>query len=100
MVTTLKHQVKDSAKVIEGRPILGRSHEAETNMEETSEELTRVIEQQDQELMELRENTLSTHLAEIDVELKVYKDECTQLRRLLEEVLMQLKQGAAPSDVA
>jgi hypothetical protein len=50
--------------------------------------------------MELRENTLSTHLAEIDVELKVYKDECTQLRRLLEEVLMQLTQGAAPSDVA
>jgi hypothetical protein len=69
-------------------------------MEETAEELTRVMEQQDRELMELRENTRSTHLAEIDVELKVYKDECTQLRRLLEEVLMQLTQGAAPSDVA
>jgi hypothetical protein len=72
MVTTLKHQLKDAAKVIE---------------------------QKDRELMELRRNSRSTKLAEIDVELKVYKDECTRLRRILEEAMMQLTQGAASSDL-
>jgi len=72
MVATLKNQLKDSAKVIE---------------------------QKDKELQELRKSTRATHLSEIEVEVKVYKDECTRLRRILEEALMQLTQGVGPMDL-
>lgn len=72
IVATLKHQLKEAAKVME---------------------------QREKDLQDLKKNTRATHLAEIDVELKVYRDECTRLRRILEEAMEQLSQGVVPVDL-
>jgi hypothetical protein len=72
LVGTLKNQLKDSS---------------------------RALEMKDKELQDLRRSTRATHLTEIEVEIKVYKDECTRLRRILEEALVQLTQGVASVDL-
>lgn len=47
----------------------------------------------------LRRNIKSTKIAEIELEMKMYIDECTRLRHQLEEVIMSKDKFADPEEV-
>ena len=57
-----------------------------------------VVSKQD-EIEGLKRNIKSTKIGEIEVELKVYMDECTRLRGQLEEVIKSKDTFADPEEI-
>lgn len=57
------------------------------------------LEDKEFEISELRRNAKNSKFQEMEVEVKMYIDECTRLRRMLEEALSQLSMGVAPHDL-
>ena len=53
----------------------------------------------DEEIEALKKNIRSTQLQEIEVEIKVYIDECTRLRQQLEEVMKSKDTFADPLEL-
>jgi hypothetical protein len=72
LVSNLRLQIKDQQKIIENKEV---------------------------EIAELKKNSRATKMQEIDVEMKMYIDECTRLQRLLQEAYFQLGQGISPADL-
>lgn len=59
---------------------------------------TSVIVKQD-EIENLKRNIKSTKISEIEVEMKMYMDECTRLRHQLEEVIKSKDTFADPEEL-
>lgn len=71
LVSSLKGQIKELQKIIEGR---------------------------DGEIQDLKKVSRVTKVQEIEVEMKMYVDECTRLRRMLQETMNQLFLGVLPQE--
>ncbi|CAG9333036.1 unnamed protein product [Blepharisma stoltei] len=57
------------------------------------------IENKDLEISELKKASRATRIQEMEVEIKMYIDECTRLKRMLEEALSQLSMGVVSQDL-
>jgi hypothetical protein len=62
-------------------------------------ELSMLLGSKNDEIEALRKNIKSTKLAEFEVEMKMYMDECTRLRHQLEEVLNSKDTFADPQEL-
>ena len=62
-------------------------------------DLNQECQKKDEEIEALRKNIRSTQLKEIEVEIKVYIDECARLRQQLEEVMKSKDTFADPVEL-
>jgi Ca2+-binding EF-hand superfamily protein len=69
-------------------------------LKQQTKELTKQLQTREKELEELRRSVKATSFQELEVQVKIYIDECTRLRRLLTEALQQLAEGAEMGDIA
>lgn len=69
------------------------------NLKRKVKEFQHQVHQKQEEIDTLRRNIKSTKIAEIEVEMKMYIDECTRLRQQLEEVIMSKDRFADPDEV-
>jgi Ca2+-binding EF-hand superfamily protein len=69
-------------------------------LKQQTKELTKQLQTKEKELEELRRSVKATSFQELEVQLKVYIDEGTRLRRLLTEALQQLAEGVEMGDIA
>ena len=53
----------------------------------------------DAEIAELKKSAKITRVQELETEMKMYIDECTRLRRMLQETFLQVSQGRFPQDL-
>jgi len=70
-----------------------------TNLKIQIKDLQKQLETKDHEITEMKKNSKHTKLQEIEVEMKMYIDECTRLRRMLEEAMQQLFGGQYAYDL-
>ena len=70
-----------------------------TSLKTQLKELQKVLENREAEISELKKTSRITKVQEIEIEMKMYVDECTRLRRMLQETLHQLFLGVMPQDV-
>jgi hypothetical protein len=54
----------------------------------------------EEEIAKLKKNIKSTKLNEVELEMKMYVDECTRLRHLLEEVIKSKDPLSDPEELA
>ena len=69
------------------------------NLKTQIKELQKIIENRDIEIADLKKTARITKVQELEVEMKMYVDECTRLRRMLQESLYQLFMGVLPQDI-
>ncbi|OMJ83485.1 hypothetical protein SteCoe_15588 [Stentor coeruleus] len=69
------------------------------NLKNQIKDLLKTIEYKDLEIADLKKNSRATRLQEIEIEMKMYIDECTRLRRMLQESFFQISQGIYPQDI-
>jgi hypothetical protein len=69
------------------------------NLKRKIKEIQLHLTQKTDEVDALRRNIKSTKIAEIEVEMKMYIDECTRLRHQLEEVILSKDKFADPEEV-
>lgn len=71
-----------------------------SNLKVKIRDMRRELERKTREMDELKTNVKVTKLNELEVEMKLYVDECTRLRHMLEEVLRSRDPLADPEEVA
>ena len=69
------------------------------NLKRKVRDLNQECQKKDEEIEALRKNIRSTQLKEIEVEIKVYIDECARLRQQLEEVMKSKDTFADPVEL-
>ena len=69
------------------------------NLRSQVKDLQKLIENKEVEIAELRKNSRATKMQELEVEMKMYIDECTRLQRMLQEAYFQLGQGINPHEL-
>jgi hypothetical protein len=62
-------------------------------------ELQKNLENKECEIADLKKTSRVTKFQEIETEMKMYVDECTRLRRMLQETLYQLSMGVVSEDM-
>lgn len=70
-----------------------------SNLKTQIKDLQKLVENKEVEISELKKNSRATKMQEAEVEIKMYIDECTRLRRLLQEAYFQLGQGINPPEL-
>lgn len=65
------------------------------NLKNQCKDLHKQLDSKDDEIKEFKKSVRSTRVTELEVEMKVYLDECTRLRRLMEDTVNQLAGGVA-----
>ena len=79
----------------------GKSETHLTNaLKRQVKELKMEVAAKDEENQKLRKNIKATKLHEFEVEMKMYVDECTRLRHMLEEVVRSKDPLADPEELA
>ena len=81
-----------------GGPIKGETHLV-INLKRRIKELQNEKQASDDEVAALKRNIRSTRLTEIEVEVKLYMDECARLRHQLEEVIKSKDTFADPQEL-
>ena len=69
------------------------------NLKRKIRELQTVVLQRQEEAEILRRNVKNTKMAEMEIEMKMYADECTRLRHQLEEVIRSKDAFADPEEL-
>ncbi len=69
------------------------------NLKKKIRELQTNLSSKQEELEQVKKNIKSTKLAEVEVEMKNYVDECTRLRQQLEEVIRSKDAFADPDEM-
>jgi uncharacterized protein YlxW (UPF0749 family) len=70
-----------------------------TNLKRKIRELQGEVTSKNNEVEALKRHIKSTKIAEIEIEMKLYIDECTRLRTQLEEVIRSKDTFADPQEV-
>ncbi len=71
-----------------------------TALKRQIKELRGQVALKEEEVQALKKNTKATKLQELEIEMKMYIDECTRLRHLLEETMRAKNPLADPQEVA
>ncbi len=71
-----------------------------TALKRQIKELRGQVALKEEEVQALKKNTKATKLQELVIEMKMYIDECTRLRHLLEETMRAKNPLADPQEVA
>lgn len=69
------------------------------NLKRKIKELQQIIVQKHEEIEAMKRNIKSTKFTEIEIEIKMYMDECTRLRHQLEEVIKSKDTFADPEEL-
>lgn len=69
-------------------------------LKQQNKELSRKLQAKEKDFEDLKRSVKATNFQELDVQVKIYNDECTRLRRLLTESLQQLAEGVEMGDMA
>ncbi len=69
------------------------------NLKKKIKDLRMQLQHRGEEVESLKRNIKNTKLAELEVEMKMYMDECTRLRHQLEEVIKSKDTFADPEEL-
>ena len=70
------------------------------NLKNHIKDLQKIVENKEFEILELKKSSRATRAQELEIEMKMYVDECTRLRRMLQECFLQLSAGLASQDIS
>lgn len=59
------------------------------NLKSQVKDLRAEVKKKDDEVIKIKRTLKSTNIQELEVEMKLYVDECTRLRHMLEEKMME-----------
>lgn len=90
--------IGSSTKNVLGQKLKLESHLA-TNLKRKIKELQSNVATKTGEVESLKRHIKSTKIAEIEIEMKLYIDECARLRQQLEEVIRSKDTFADPQEV-
>jgi hypothetical protein len=104
---TSSYQIAATAGINSGGPSKSNSQQAKlkieshlaTNLKRKIRELQGEVTSKTNEVEALKRHIKSTKIAEIEIEMKLYIDECTRLRTQLEEVIRSKDTFADPQEV-
>lgn len=93
--TKIKILEKESQKIDEDNEKSSLTHILKSQLKEAQ----KTLDDKNTEISDLKKQSKVTRIQEIEVEMKMYIDECTRLTRMLEESLTQLSMGLSPHDL-
>lgn len=94
----LQQQDPSQSGVVKSKKFKMEGHLA-INLKRMVKELQMVVMQRQDEVEILRRNIKNTKMAEMEIEMKMYADECTRLRHQLEEVIKSKDAFADPEEL-